>query len=144
MSLFDKLNKAKEEKFETTKKEGEDFLAANAKEEGVESLPSGLQYKVITMGAGTKPTATQNVTCHYEGSLINGTIFDSSVKRGQPATFPLNRVISGWTEGLQLMPVGSKFRFFIPPHLGYGDRQAGAHIQPYSTLIFDVELLGIS
>ena len=144
MSIFDKLNKAKEEKFEATKKEGTDFLAANAKEEAVVSLPSGLQYKVITMGNGAKPTATQNVTCHYEGSLINGTIFDSSVKRGQPATFPLNRVISGWTEGLQLMPVGSKFRFFIPPHLGYGDRQAGAHIQPYSTLIFDVELLGIS
>jgi FKBP-type peptidyl-prolyl cis-trans isomerase FklB len=144
MSLFDKLNKAKEEKFEATKKEGADFLDANAKEEGVVSLPSGLQYKVITMGNGAKPTAMQNVTCHYEGSLINGTIFDSSVKRGQPATFPLNRVISGWTEGLQLMPVGSKFRFFIPPHLGYGDRQTGAHIQPYSTLIFDVELLAIS
>jgi FKBP-type peptidyl-prolyl cis-trans isomerase FklB len=94
MSIFDKLNKAKEEKFEATKKEGADFLDANAKEEAVVSLPSGLQYKVITLGTGAKPTATQNVTCHYEGSLINGTIFDSSVKRGQPATFPLNRVIS--------------------------------------------------
>ena len=144
MSIFDKLNKAKEEKFEATKAEGAAFLAENGKKETVVSLPSGLQYEVITMGTGAKPAATQNVTCHYEGSLINGTIFDSSVKRGQPATFPLNRVISGWTEGLQLMPVGSKFRFFIPPHLGYGVRQAGALIQPYSTLIFDVELLGIS
>jgi len=144
MSLFDKLNKAKEEKFEATKKEGADFLAANAKKEGVTVLPSGLQYEVITMGDGAKPTATQNVTCHYEGTLIDGTVFDSSYKRNQPATFPLNRVISGWTEGLQLMPVGSKFRFSIPPNLAYGDRQAGALIQPYSTLVFDVELLGIS
>ncbi|MBG9377859.1 FKBP-type peptidyl-prolyl cis-trans isomerase [Panacibacter sp. DH6] len=144
MSLFDKLTQAREEKFEATKKEGADFLEKNAKEEGVVALPSGLQYKVLHMGTGAKPQASQNVTCHYEGSLINGTIFDSSVKRGQPATFPLNRVISGWTEGLQLMPTGSKFRFFIPPHLGYGDRQAGAYIQPYSTLIFDVELLSIS
>ncbi|MEP6846044.1 MAG: FKBP-type peptidyl-prolyl cis-trans isomerase [Panacibacter sp.] len=144
MSIFDKLNQAKEEKFANTQAEGLAFLKENGKKENVTSLPSGLQYEVITMGTGAKPTAAQNVTCHYEGSLINGTLFDSSVKRGQPATFLLNRVISGWTEGLQLMPLGSKFRFFIPPHLGYGDRQAGAHIQPYSTLIFDVELLGIS
>ena len=142
MSIFDKLNKAKEEKFEATKKEGADFLAANAKEENVVSLPSGLQYKVITMGNGAKPTATQNVTCHYEGSLINGTIFDSSVKRGQPATFPLNRVISGWTEGLQLMPVGSKYKLYIPYQLGYGMRGAGS-IPPGAALIFEVELLDI-
>ena len=144
MSLFDKLKKSQEEKAAATLQAGMDFLAGNATKEGVVTLASGLQYQVITMGSGAKPTATQNVTCHYEGRLIDGTVFDSSKKRGVPATFPLNRVIPGWTEGLQLMPVGSTFRFFIPPYLAYGERSAGAHIKPNSTLIFDVELLGIS
>lgn len=144
MSLFDKLNKAKQEKYMSTKTDGEDFLKENSTKENITVLPSGMQYEVIIMGTGEKPTAIQNVTCHYEGTLIDGTVFDSSYKRNQPATFPLNRVITGWTEGLQLMPLGSKFRFYIPPNLAYGERQAGAHIQPYSTLIFDVELLGIS
>jgi FKBP-type peptidyl-prolyl cis-trans isomerase FklB len=96
---------------------------------------------VLTLGTGEKPTASNTVTCHYHGTLINGTIFDSSVQRGQPASFPLTAVIKGWTEGLQYMPLGSKFRFFIPPHLGYGSRQVSAQIGPNSTLIFDVELI---
>ena len=109
------------------------------------SLASGLQYEVITDGGdGPKPTAYNTVTCHYHGTLINGTIFDSSVQRGRPASFPLNRVISGWTEGLQLMSVGSKWRFFIPPHLGYGSQQVSAEIGPNSTLIFEVELISIN
>ena len=144
MNLFEKLNKTKEEKYTETKKAGEIFLEANKEKQGVKDLPSGLQYEVITLGNGIKPSATQNVTCHYHGTLIDGTVFDSSVKRGQPASFPLNHVIKGWTEGLQLMPVGSKFRFFIPPHLAYGERQAGAHIKPYSTLVFEVELLEVT
>lgn len=144
MGLFDKLKKAQEDKAAETLKAGMDFLAANKTKEGIVSLDSGLQYEVLTMGTGAKPTATQQVTCHYEGRLIDGTVFDSSVKRGVPATFPLNRVIPGWTQGLQLMPIGSKFRFYIPPYLAYGERSAGAHIKPNSTLIFDVELLGIS
>jgi len=125
-------------------KAGMDFLEANKQKPGVVSLPSGLQYEVITEGEGIKPLATQNVTCHYHGTLIDGTVFDSSVKRGQPATFPLNAVIKGWTEGLQLMNTGSKWRFFIPPQLAYGDRQVSAAIGPNSTLIFEVELLGVS
>src|SRR5690606_38244904 len=124
--------------------EGEDFLAKNKEKENIISLESGLQYEVITEAEGAKPNASNNVTCHYEGKLLNGKIFDSSIKRNTPATFPLNRVISGWTEGLQLMSIGSKFRFFIPPHLAYGDRQVGADIPPHSTLIFEVELLGIN
>ena len=123
---------------------GHAFLADNKNNDGVTELPSGLQYKVLTEGDGEKPMAFNKVTCHYHGTLINGTVFDSSVRRGQPATFPLDRVISGWTEGLQLMPVGSKYRFFIPPHLAYGDRHVSAEIGPNSTLIFDVELLGIN
>jgi FKBP-type peptidyl-prolyl cis-trans isomerase FklB len=107
-------------------------------------LASGLQYEIITEGTGPKPTAKDKVSCHYHGTLIDGTVFDSSVSRGQPATFPLNMVIKGWTEGLQLMTVGSKWRFFIPPQLAYGDRQVSTQIGPNSTLIFDVELLGIS
>jgi FKBP-type peptidyl-prolyl cis-trans isomerase FklB len=107
-------------------------------------LASGLQYEIITEGTGPKPRAKDKVTCHYHGTLIDGTVFDSSVSRGQPATFPLNMVIKGWTEGLQLMTVGSKWRFFIPPQLAYGDRQVSTQIGPNSTLIFDVELLGIS
>lgn len=125
-------------------KAGEQFLEDNKQKPGVTTLPSGLQYEVITEGTGPKPTGTSKVTCHYHGTLIDGTVFDSSVKRGQPATFPLNMVIKGWTEALQLMPVGSKWRLFLPPHLAYGNRQTGAHIGPNSTLIFEVELLGIS
>lgn len=143
MSLFDKLNKAKEEKLAANLKAGQDFLASNKNEEGVVELESGLQYQVLTEGTGEKPKATDTVKCHYHGTLIDGQIFDSSVQRGTPAKFPLNMVIKGWTEGLQLMPVGSKWRFFIPPHLGYGDRQVSAVIGPNSTLIFDVELLDI-
>lgn len=124
-------------------KAGEDFLAENAKKEGVFVTESGLQYKVITMGNGEKPTAENHVKVHYHGTLIDGTVFDSSVERGEPAEFPLNAVIKGWTEGLQLMPVGSKFTFYIPYQLAYGERGAGADIKPYSALIFDVELLEI-
>lgn len=143
MSLFDRLNQAKTEKAAANLKEGEDFLKENAIKEGVHTTPSGLQYQVLKEGNGPKPKATDTVKCHYHGTLINGTIFDSSVNRGQPASFPLNRVISGWTEALQLMPVGSKWRLFLHPSLAYGDRQASAAIGPNSTLIFDVELLDI-
>ncbi|MBS1642790.1 MAG: FKBP-type peptidyl-prolyl cis-trans isomerase [Bacteroidetes bacterium] len=141
MSIADKLAQIKNEKAANNLKVGEIFLEKNKTEEGVVVLPSGLQYKILTEGNGAKPAATSNVTCHYHGTLIDGTVFDSSVQRGKPATFPLNMVIKGWTEGLQLMPVGSKFRFFIPPHLAYGDRQVSAAIGPNSTLIFDVELI---
>jgi FKBP-type peptidyl-prolyl cis-trans isomerase FklB len=144
MGIADKLFNMKNEKAAANLKAGQDFLAANKQKPGVTTLPSGLQYEVITEGKGIKPGARSNVTCHYHGSLIDGTVFDSSVKRGKPATFPLNRVISGWTEGLQLMGVGSKWRFFIPPNLAYGDRQTGSDIGPNSTLIFEVELLGVS
>lgn len=128
---------------EQNMKEGEAFLAANKTKEGVVTLPSGLQYKILTQGTGPKPTAADTVVCQYRGTLINGTEFDSSYKRGQPATFPLNRVIKGWTEALQLMPVGSKWQLFIPPDLAYGDRGAGAVIGPNATLIFEVELVSI-
>lgn len=141
MGISDKLSQMKNEKAAANLKAGEDFLEANKTKEGVVALPSGLQYLVLTEGTGAKPGARDKVTCHYHGILIDGTVFDSSVQRGQPATFPLDRVISGWTEGLQLMPTGSKWRFFIPPDLGYGDRQVSAQIGPNSTLIFDVELL---
>ena len=141
MNIADKLAQIKNEKAANNLKAGEIFLEKNKTEEGVVVLPSGLQYKILTEGNGAKPAATSNVTCHYHGTLIDGTVFDSSVQRGKPATFPLNMVIKGWTEGLQLMPVGSKFRFFIPPHLAYGDRQVSAAIGPNSTLIFDVELI---
>ena len=120
------------------------FLKENREKEGVIALPSGLQYEVLLMGTGEKPGAIDAVTCHYEGRLLDHTVFDSSYQRKQPATFPLNRVIPGWTEGLQLMPVGSKFRFFIPAELGYGNRQVGSTIPPNSTLIFEVELLEIN
>lgn len=123
--------------------QGEKFLAENGKKEGVVTLPSGLQYQVLKEGNGCKPKATDQVKCHYEGTLIDGTMFDSSIKRGEPATFPLNQVIAGWTEGLQLMQEGAKYRFFIPYNLGYGERGAGASIPPYSTLIFDVELIEV-
>ncbi len=144
MGIADKLYQMKNDKAATNLKAGEEFLALNKEKPGVTELPSGLQYEVITEGTGAKPSATEKVTCHYHGTLIDGTVFDSSVKRGQPASFPLNMVIKGWTEGLQLMGVGSKWRFFIPANLGYGDRQVSAQIGPNSTLIFEVELLEIS
>jgi FKBP-type peptidyl-prolyl cis-trans isomerase FklB len=144
MGIADKLSQMKNEKSAANLKAGQDFLEANQQKPGITTLPSGLQYEVITEGTGAKPLASNKVTCHYHGTLIDGTVFDSSVKRGQPATFPLNMVIKGWTEGLQLMSQGSKWRFFIPPHLGYGDRQVSAEIGPNSTLVFEVELLGIS
>ena len=141
MGIADKLAELKNGKSTANLKEGEDFLASNKTKEGIVETASGLQYQVLTLGTGEKPKATDTVTCHYHGTLINGTVFDSSVQRGQPASFPLNRVISGWTEGLQLMPAGSKFRFFLHPTLAYGDRQVSAVIGANSTLIFDVELI---
>jgi FKBP-type peptidyl-prolyl cis-trans isomerase FklB len=144
MGIADKLSQMKSDNAAANLKAGQDFLEANKSKEGVVALPSGLQYEVTTMGEGAKPLATNKVTCHYHGTLIDGTIFDSSVQRGQPATFPLNMVIKGWTEGLQLMPMGSKWRFFIPADLGYGNRQVSAEIGPNSTLISEVELLGIN
>lgn len=123
--------------------EGEAFLAENAKKDGITVLESGLQYRVITEGSGAKPMATDQVTTHYHGTLINGKVFDSSVERGQPATFPVNGVIPGWVEALQLMPVGSKWELFVPYNLAYGERGAGADIKPYSTLVFEVELIAI-
>lgn len=144
MGIADKLFQQKNEKAAANLKAGQDFLETNKEKTGIVALPSGLQYEVITEGTGPKPAASSKVTCHYHGTLIDGTVFDSSVQRSQPATFPLNMVIKGWTEGLQLMPQGSKWRFFIPPHLGYGDRQVSAQIGANSTLVFEVELLGIS
>jgi FKBP-type peptidyl-prolyl cis-trans isomerase FklB len=128
---------------EKNKKDGEVFLAENKKKEGVVTLPTGLQYRIITNGTGRKPVPTDTVTVHYRGTLIDGTEFDSSIKRGQPATFALNAVIKGWTDGLQLMTVGSKWNLYIPPELAYGDRGAGNVIPPNATLIFEVELLSI-
>jgi FKBP-type peptidyl-prolyl cis-trans isomerase FklB len=125
------------------RKEGESFLAENKSKDGVKTLPDGLQYKVLTEGNGPKPASTDTVTVNYRGTLINGKEFDSSYKRGQPASFPVTGVIKGWTEALQLMPVGSKWQLFIPPDLAYGDRGAGADIGPGDTLIFEVELLSI-
>ena len=125
------------------KTEGEAFLAANKSKDGVVTLPSGLQYKILTAGAGAKPTASDSVKCNYRGTLIDGKEFDSSYKRGQPATFEVGQVIKGWTEALQLMPVGSKWQIFVPSSLGYGERGAGAEIGPNATLIFEVELLSI-
>lgn len=125
------------------KAEGEKFLAENKKREGVQVTASGLQYEVLEATIGQKPKATDTVRVHYEGTLIDGTVFDSSYKRGESISFPLNGVIKGWTEGLQLMSVGSKYKFFIPYQLAYGERGAGQQIPPYATLIFTVELLGI-
>lgn len=139
----EKLNAERAEKGKVAKAEGEKYLAENAKKEGVVTLPSGLQYMVLKEGNGKKPKATDQVKCHYEGFLIDGTVFDSSIQRGEPAVFPLNQVIAGWTEGLQLMQEGAKYRFFIPYILGYGEGGAGASIPPYAALIFDVELLEV-
>lgn len=122
---------------------GQAFLAANGKKENVVSLPSGLQYEILTDGNGAKPKATDKVKCHYHGTLIDGTVFDSSVQRGQPAVFGVSQVIRGWVEALQLMSVGSKWRLFIPSNLAYGEQGAGNSIEPNSALIFDVELLGV-
>ena len=122
---------------------GEAFLAENAKKDGVVTLPSGLQYQVVKEGNGKKPSATDQVVCHYEGTLIDGTVFDSSYKRNEPATFGLNQVIAGWTEGVQLMSEGAKYRFFIPYNLAYGERGAGAQIPPFAALVFDVELIQV-
>lgn len=144
MSVFDKLTNMKSEKAVANLKTGEDFLEQNKKKEAVITTASGLQYEVLKEGSGPKPKATDKVKCHYHGTLIDGTIFDSSVQRGQPASFPLNMVIKGWTEALQLMSVGSKYRLFLHPSLAYGERQTGSVIGPNSTLIFDVELLGIN
>ena len=122
---------------------GEAFLAENGKKDGVVTLPSGLQYQVLKEGNGKKPSATDQVVCHYEGTLIDGTVFDSSYQRNQPATFGLNQVIAGWTEGVQLMQEGAKYRFFIPYNLAYGERGAGAQIPPFVALVFDVELIEV-
>lgn len=143
MIVQDFFQRKSEEQAKNVKAEGENFLAENGKKEGVVVLPSGLQYQVLREGNGNKPSATDQVECHYEGTLINGQVFDSSYKRGQTATFGLNQVIKGWTEGLQLMQEGAKYRFFIPYHLAYGAQGAGQNIPPYATLIFDVELVKV-
>ena len=134
---------AQKEAAVATKAENAKFLAKNGKKEGVKTTASGLQYEVTKEGTGPKPTDTSTVSVHYHGTLLDGTVFDSSVDRGTPAQFPLNRVIKGWTEGIQLMSVGSKYKFWIPSDLGYGDNGAGGKIKPGSLLIFDVELLDI-
>lgn len=139
----EKQRAAAAEAGKVAKAAGESFLAENAKKEGVVVLPSGLQYQVLKEGNGKKPSATDQVKCHYEGTLIDGTIFDSSYQRNEPATFGLNQVIAGWTEGVQLMSEGSKYRFFIPYNLAYGERGAGAQIPPFAALVFDVELLKV-
>jgi len=147
MQLQAELQSKQEEKMklatENNKKEGDAFLAANKTKPGVVTLPSGLQYKIVKAGTGPKPAATDTVVCNYRGTLIDGKEFDSSYKRGEPATFPVSGVIKGWTEALQLMPVGSKWELYIPPDLAYGARGAGADIGPNATLLFEVELLSI-
>ena len=139
----DHFRKLAEEAYTQNKANGEAFLAENAKKEGVTVLPSGLQYEVITEGNGKKPSATDRVQCHYEGTLIDGTIFDSSIKRGEPAVFGVNQVIKGWVEALQLMQEGAKWRLYIPYDMAYGEHGAGEMIPPYSALIFDVELIKV-
>ncbi|MEJ7692472.1 FKBP-type peptidyl-prolyl cis-trans isomerase [Daejeonella sp.] len=137
------LGSVEKKKFEGNINEGTKFLSENSRKPGIVSLPSGLQYQVITPGTGAKPKATDEVTVNYKGTLLNGKQFDSSYDRGEPATFMLNQVIPGWTEGLQQMTTGSKYRFFIPYALAYGERAAGPEIAPYSTLIFEVELVSV-
>ena len=141
--LNEELQKRQQAEVEVEKAKGRAFLAENGKKEGVITTSSGLQYKVITMGTGAKPTATDKVRVHYHGTTLDGEVFDSSVQRGETIAFPLNQVIKGWTEGLQLMPIGSKFIFYIPSDLAYGDRGAGPSIKPGATLIFEVKLFEI-
>lgn len=146
-ALQAEVRKKQEDKMQVAgganKQAGDAFLAANKSKEGVVTLPSGLQYKILTAGTGPKPTISDSVICNYRGTLLNGTEFDSSYKRGQPTTFPVGRVIKGWTEALQLMPVGSKWQLFIPSDLAYGANGAGGDIGPNATLIFEVELIAI-
>lgn len=141
--MNDYFSNLQAERLELNLKAGEEFLAANKERANVVVLPSGLQYEIIKEGNGPKPKETDQVKCHYHGTLINGVVFDSSVERGQPATFGVNQVIPGWVEALQLMPVGSKWRLFIPSNLAYGERGAGQSIEPNSALIFEVEILDI-
>lgn len=141
--LQDYFEKLQKEQGSASKEAGEKYLAENKKREGVVALSSGLQYKILKEGNGPKPTADDTVKCHYEGRLINGQVFDSSIKRGEPAEFPVGGVIAGWVEALQLMPVGSKWQLYIPSELAYGAHGAGQAIGPNETLIFDVELLAI-
>ncbi|WP_114782541.1 FKBP-type peptidyl-prolyl cis-trans isomerase [Botryobacter ruber] len=143
MALQQELTQKQSSKGAAAKKAGEDFLAENKKKEGVKTLPSGLQYEVLQQGSGKSPAASDKVTTHYHGTLIDGTVFDSSYERGQPATFPVNGVISGWTEALQLMKEGDKWRLYLPSELAYGTQGAGGSIGPNETLIFDVELLSV-
>lgn len=138
-----KQRAAAAEKHKEAKAAGEQYLAENAKKEGVVTTATGLQYMVLKEGNGKQPKATDKVRCHYEGMLIDGTLFDSSIQRGEPAVFGLNQVIAGWTEGLQLMKEGGKYRFFIPYQLGYGERGAGGSIPPFAALVFDVELIEV-
>ena len=138
-----RMNAERAEAGKAAKEQGEKYLAENAKKEGVITTKSGLQYQVLREGNGKRPTAKDSVKCHYEGFLIDGTVFDSSVQRGEPATFGLQQVIAGWTEGLQLMQEGGKYRFFIPYRLAYGEGGAGQMIPPYAALIFDVELIEV-
>lgn len=137
------FRKLSEEAYAVNKAAGEKFLAENAKKQGIIALPSGLQYEVIKEGNGKKPSATDRVQCHYEGTLIDGTVFDSSIKRGEPAVFGVNQVIRGWVEALQLMKEGAKWRLYIPYNMAYGENGAGEMIPPYSALIFDVELIKV-
>ncbi|MBR6189130.1 MAG: FKBP-type peptidyl-prolyl cis-trans isomerase [Prevotella sp.] len=139
----EKINKERMAQGKVHKEAGEKYLAENGKKADVVTLPSGLQYQVLREGNGKKPKATDSVKCHYEGFLIDGTVFDSSVQRGEPAVFGLQQVIAGWTEGLQLMQEGAKYRFFIPYRLAYGEGGAGQMIPPFATLIFDVELIEV-
>ncbi|KXI29361.1 FKBP-type peptidyl-prolyl cis-trans isomerase [Paraglaciecola hydrolytica] len=141
--IHKKMQAAKSEKFKENVAQGEAYLAENAKRDGITVTASGLQYEILTAGAGDKPTATSTVRTHYHGTLIDGSVFDSSYNRGEPAEFPVNGVIKGWTEALQLMPVGSKWRLHVPYSLAYGEQGAGGAIGPFSTLVFDVELLDI-
>lgn len=143
-SVSEYLTAQQAKKFEGNVAEGKKFLEENKKRPEVKTTNSGLQYEIMKAGAGAKPTANDKVTVHYHGTLLNGTVFDSSVERGQPATFGVNQVIPGWVEGLQLMPLGSKWKFFIPYDLAYGERGAGGEIGPFATLIFEVELLKIN
>ncbi|MBW8684000.1 FKBP-type peptidyl-prolyl cis-trans isomerase [Chitinophaga rhizophila] len=143
MSVSEYLQQLKAEKMQKNKVAGEQFLAENKTKPGIVTLPSGLQYQIITEGTGPKPTLNSKVKTHYHGTLIDGTVFDSSVERGQPISFPVSGVIKGWTEALQLMPVGSKWKLFIPSDLAYGERQAGPKIGPNSALVFEVELIAI-